>query len=108
MPLHRSRHERETTGADLYSTRATDRPLPKLRVPAQGVRPDVAFGLVRDELGFDGNARQNLATSGRTWLEDEVHRLMDQAIAYFDKHPMARPSGAEEGSSDPHGGVHPG
>ena len=42
---------------------------------------------------------------------DMADRLMDDvrgAIAYFEQHPMGRPTNAEEGSSDPHGGVHPG
>ena len=79
MPLHHRASQGERD-ADIYATRAADQPIPKLRMPAHGIRPDAAFGLVRDELAFDGNARQNLATFCQTWLEDEVHRLMDQAI----------------------------
>ncbi len=80
MPLHRTRSGREALDADIYATRAADRPVPKLRLPEHGMRADAALNLVRDELGFDGNARQNLATFCQTWLEDEVHRLMDQSI----------------------------
>ena len=29
---------------------------------------------------LDGNSRQNLATFCQTWLEPEVHRLMDQTL----------------------------
>ena len=79
MPLHHRASSGELH-ADIYATRAADQPIPKLRMPGHGMRPDAAFGLVRDELAFDGNARQNLATFCQTWLEDEVHRLMDQAI----------------------------
>ena len=77
MPLHRKTDAPE---ADLYAIRATDQPIPKLRLPEHGIRPDAAYALVHDELAFDGNARQNLATFCQTWLEDEVHRLMDQSI----------------------------
>ena len=80
MPLHQRHPAREGQDADIYSVRAAGQPIPKLRMPRHGIRPDAAFGLVHDELGFDGNARQNLATFCQTWLEDEVHRLMDQAI----------------------------
>ncbi len=80
MALHRRARFREAREADVYATHAADRPIPKLKMPAHGLRPDAAFGLVSDELAFDGNARQNLATFCQTWLEDEVHRLMDRAI----------------------------
>ncbi len=79
MPLHQTTPT-EARDADIYATRAVDQPIPKLRIPARGIPPDVAMNLVRDELAFDGNARQNLATFCQTWLEDEVHGLMDQAI----------------------------
>ena len=80
MPLHRTQTSREALTADVYATRAVDHPVPKLRMPQRGMRADAALNLVRDELSFDGNARQNLATFCQTWLEDEVHRLMDQSI----------------------------
>ena len=34
----------------------------------------------RDELFLDGNARQNLSTFCQTWLDPEVHELMDLSI----------------------------
>jgi glutamate decarboxylase len=54
--------------------------LPKDRMPAETLRPDVAYHLVCDELMLDGNARQNLATFCQTWFDDEIHKLMDQSI----------------------------
>ena len=42
---------------------------------------------------------------------DMADRLLDDvraAIGYFEKHQIAPQTGADEGSSDPHGGVHPG
>jgi glutamate decarboxylase len=80
MPLHHRRQPSDRAEADVYAMRATDQPIAKLSIPQHGIRPDAAFGLVRDELEFDGNARQNLATFCQTWLEDEVHLLMDLAI----------------------------
>ena len=35
---------------------------------------------MRDELFLDGNAKQNLATFCSTWLNSEVHKLMDLSI----------------------------
>lgn len=42
---------------------------------------------------------------------DMADRLIDDvqlALAYFAKHPVQHPSGADQGSSDPHSGVRPG
>lgn len=80
MPLHRTLTSHEALDADVYASRAVGTPVPKFRIPDHGMRPDAALNLVRDELSFDGNARQNLATFCQTWLEDEIHRLMDLAI----------------------------
>ncbi|MBV8118042.1 MAG: glutamate decarboxylase, partial [Candidatus Eremiobacteraeota bacterium] len=57
-----------------------DAVIPKHRIPAEGLRPDVAFQLVSDELLLDGNARQNLATFCQTWFDDPIHRLMDLSL----------------------------
>ena len=54
--------------------------VPKDRMPDAGLRPDIAYHLVSDELMLDGNARQNLATFCQTWFDDEIHKLMDQSI----------------------------
>ncbi len=80
MPLHLHRVSEAERETDVYATRATDQPVPKLRLPTRGLPPEAAVNLVRDELSFDGNARQNLATFCQTWLEDEVHQLMAQSI----------------------------
>ncbi|MGI4798755.1 MAG: pyridoxal-dependent decarboxylase [Janthinobacterium lividum] len=43
------------------------------------------------------------------FTRDMADRLLDDvrdALGWFEKHPVQRPSGADEGSSDPHGGVH--
>ena len=80
MPLHRRNDVRASLDADIYGTHAADEAVPKYRLRDQGLRPDVAHALVRDELFLDGNARQNLATFCQTWLDDEVHQLMDLSI----------------------------
>ncbi|MDR3495909.1 MAG: glutamate decarboxylase [Ancalomicrobiaceae bacterium] len=78
MPLH----ERDASkiNADIYGTVAADIPVPKFRLGQTELRPDVAHALVRDELFLDGNARQNLSTFCQTWLDSEVHDLMDLSI----------------------------
>ena len=80
MPLHAQTHAYERCEQDTFATRAMDEVIPKHRVPAHGLRPDVAYQLVADELMLDGNARQNLATFCQTWFDDGIHRLMDLSL----------------------------
>ena len=80
MALHLRADIRAELDADLYGTAAADVSIPKYRLPEGELRPDVAYALVRDELFRDGNARQNLATFCQTWVDPEVHRLMDLSI----------------------------
>jgi glutamate decarboxylase len=80
MPIHRRNHRHEGSSDDTYATQAMETSIPKGRVPETGLRPDVAYHIVRDHLMLDGNARQNLATFCQTWFDDEIHKLMDQSI----------------------------
>ncbi|MFN8234225.1 MAG: glutamate decarboxylase [Actinomycetota bacterium] len=54
--------------------------MPKYRMPEHEHDPRHAFQVVADELMLDGNSRQNLATFCQTWLEPEVHRLMELTL----------------------------
>jgi len=65
---------------DLYAARAMHASIPKYKIPREGLRPDIAFHVINDELMLDGNARQNLATFCQTWFDDEIHKLMDLSI----------------------------
>ncbi len=80
MAIHYKKDIQDELDADIYGSRATDKTVPKYRIPKGELRPDEAFALVRDELLLDGNARQNLATFCQTWVDDEIHRLMDLSI----------------------------
>ncbi len=80
MPLHQRDDVRACLDADIYGTEAADVSVPKFRLGDRELRPDVAHALVRDELFSDGNARQNLATFCQTWLDTDVHQLMDLSI----------------------------
>src|SRR5450755_865006 len=56
--------------------RADSRPVPRYRMSNQGMLPDTALQVVRDELILDGNARLNLATFVTTWMEPQAEQLM--------------------------------
>jgi len=80
MPLHQPKHHRDADSSDVYATRAMDATVPKHHIPKSGLRPDVALQLVEDELMFDGNARQNLATFCQTWFDDGIIKLMNLSL----------------------------
>ena len=65
---------------DVYSAIDTDVKIPKYKFPSAEQNPRNAYSIVHDELMLDGNSRQNLATFCQTWLEPEVHKLMNECI----------------------------
>ena len=77
-------HERNTVRNDLldevYASSDVGHSLPKYAMPHQEQEPRHAYQLVVDELMLDGNSRQNLATFCQTWLEPEVHDIMNLTI----------------------------
>lgn len=65
---------------DVYSASDLSGPLPKTVFPPSERDPRHVFAAVRDELMLDGNSRQNLATFCQTWVDDEIHELMNLSI----------------------------
>lgn len=80
MALHQKDSVRDVFLDDIYGSADVARPLPKYRMPESEQDPRLAGSVVRDELMLDGNSRQNLATFCQTWLDDEIHELMDLCI----------------------------
>lgn len=73
-------HSRKSKTPDTYGETSASKELPKHIMPAEGMPPDVAYNLVRDELILDGNAKQNLSTFCQTWMEGNIHKIMDDCI----------------------------
>jgi len=75
---------RANTGADAareehsstYAGRFFDQPVPKHRMPEEGMPSAAAYQLVHDELNLDGNPALNLASFVTSWMEPEADRLM--------------------------------
>ena len=65
---------------DVYGSADLSVIMPKYKMPEREHNPRHAFAVVRDELMLDGNSRQNLATFCTTWVEPEVHKLMEISI----------------------------
>ena len=66
----------------MYARHSLLGPMPRHKIPAQGMAPSTAYNLIHDELILDGSSRFNLATFCSTWMEPEAHRLMAET---FDK-----------------------
>ncbi len=68
------------TDDDVYAEQLMRQGAPKDGFPDRGTEARVAYQLVHDELMLDGVSRMNLATFCTTWVEPEVHRLMDESL----------------------------
>jgi glutamate decarboxylase len=64
----------------VYSSTDLSVSMPKHKMPEFEHSSEHAYQVVHDELMLDGNSRQNLATFCQTWLDPEVHRLMDECL----------------------------
>ena len=78
--LHAKDTVREMIDDDVYASSDLSISMPKFRFPLKENDPRHAYRVVADELMLDGNSRQNLATFCQTWLEPEVHDLMNLTI----------------------------
>ncbi len=78
--LHSKDAVRDQLADDVFASTDLAVSMPKYRIPDREQDPRHAYQVVADELMLDGNSRQNLATFCQTWLEPEVHRLMDLSI----------------------------
>lgn len=65
---------------DVYASGELGASLEKYKFPAKERDPHNVFAAVRDELMLDGNSRQNLATFCQTWVDEEIHDLMELSI----------------------------
>ncbi|MGI2258156.1 glutamate decarboxylase [Shewanella sp. GXUN23E] len=79
MALHSVKPGQDLT-EDIYDDPTSATRLSKFTMPVNSTPADVIAQLLRDELLLDGNARQNFATFCSTWLEPEIHQLMDLCI----------------------------
>jgi glutamate decarboxylase len=69
---------RDEMEGDLYSRRVLEGGLPRSHFPVDETDPRAIYAAVHDELMRDGNSRQNLATFCQTWVEPEMHQLMNE------------------------------
>jgi glutamate decarboxylase len=80
MSLHSKHEVRHRLDDDVYASADLSVSVPRYKIPAHEHAPRHAYSIVHDELMLDGNSRMNLATFCQTWLEPEVHELMNTCI----------------------------
>jgi len=80
MPLAQKHSIKDSELDDIYASSDLSIKVPKYKVPDDEINPRHAYQIVHDELMLDGNSRQNLATFCSTWLEPEVHTLMNETL----------------------------
>ncbi len=80
MPLHETEKVRAELDDDVYAAPDLSVAMPQFRIPKYEHASAEAYAAVHDELMLDGNSRMNLATFCQTWVEPEVHRLMNEAL----------------------------
>ncbi len=80
MALHEKNKIRDNLLDDVYSSQDLSIRMPKYKFPKEEREARHVYQIVHDELMLDGNSRQNLATFCSTWLEPEIHQLMNECI----------------------------
>lgn len=78
--LHTKDKVRHMLDDDIYASSDLSVSMPKFKFPNEEQDSRHVYRVVADELMLDGNSRQNLATFCQTWLEPEIHDLMDLTI----------------------------
>jgi glutamate decarboxylase len=80
MAVHYKKDVKDALFDDIYTSSTMSSPVPKYKIPETESDPQQTYQLIHDELLLDGNSRQNLATFCQTWLEPQVHQLMNDCI----------------------------
>ncbi len=70
----------DTSLDDVFSATSLGHILPQGIFPNDEMSPRAVYQAIHDELMLDGNSRQNLATFCQTWVEPEIHTLMDECV----------------------------
>lgn len=80
MAIHEKDKVRDELLDDVYASSDLSIVMPKYKFPKKQHEARHVYQVLHDELMLDGNSRQNLATFCQTWVEPEVHKLMDECI----------------------------
>ena len=65
---------------DIYGLTSARKILSNHEIKEKGTDGNLVYNLIKDELLLDGNSRQNLSTFCQTWMEDNIHKIMEDCI----------------------------
>jgi glutamate decarboxylase len=78
--MHKLNLASEEDVSPTYAARSFSHPIPKYRLPAEGVSAEAAYRLVSDELNLDGLPALNLASFVTVWMEPQADVLAAAAL----------------------------
>ena len=61
--------EKSDFNADVFGSKAMLQPAPVDKIPQQGIRPDIAYQMVKDETFAQTQPRLNMATFVTTYMD---------------------------------------
>ncbi len=74
----KKKEKKQNWEGSTYGLRYFDKPVPKDKMPENGMPADAAYQLIKDELQLDGNPALNLATFVTTWMEPHADKLIEE------------------------------
>ena len=80
MALHRKDDIRTRIDDEVFSSADPQVSMPKYKFPRQESEAGDVYQSIHDELMLDGNSRLNTATFCQTWVEPEIHQIMDECM----------------------------
>jgi glutamate decarboxylase len=80
MALHEKEKIISQMDEDIYASTDMKISVPKFKIPENDNKSEDVYSIIHDELMIDGNSRLNLATFCSTWLDSEIHKLMDECL----------------------------
>lgn len=80
MALHEIKKGESDFAFDAYAQPLSEISIPKFKLPEEPNEPKTVRDLILDELLLDGNAKQNLSTFCQTYLDEEIHYIMDKCV----------------------------
>ena len=75
-----SKNKPAPTLDDVFANSSLGHVLPQGIFPNDEMPARAVYQAIHDELMLDGNSRQNLATFCQTWVDPEIHQLMDECV----------------------------
>ncbi|CAD6590856.1 MAG: hypothetical protein ASARMPREDX12_004760 [Alectoria sarmentosa] len=72
--------EEDEVTASVYGSRFAAECLPMHEMPEKEMPKEIAYRMIKDDLSLDGNPMLNLASFVTTYMEEEVEKLMAEAL----------------------------